>query len=264
MDNLAEIREQASELEHLLRLQSLPLGIKMLKSGDEIPEEAQRPVKDMGFHLNFCQALALSRRNGLVIAQTIEDMWCFEPVVGFGFVKPPKRFLEGYNRYPSSARSLEAGATWARNMPRFQHGQYFGILPAQLKRANFEPDIFVVYGAPAKMNQIMLAKNWLDGKDIAPVLSSHAACVYYVVPPIKEKKWHMSIPCGGDLRRASCEDYNMIFSAPMEIITDLLEGLEAIKKDGFGLPLHISASIEYPLEKSYIEIANSMGMDWVK
>jgi len=40
MDNLAEIREQASELEHLLRLQSLPLGIKMLKSGDEIPEES--------------------------------------------------------------------------------------------------------------------------------------------------------------------------------------------------------------------------------
>ena len=264
MDNLAEIREQASELEHLLMLQSLPLGIKMLKSGDEIPVEAQRPVQDMGFHLNFCQALALSRRNGLVIAQTIEDMWCFEPVVGFGFVKPPKRFLDGYNRYPSSARNLEAGAIWARNMPRFRHNHYCGVVIAPLKKVGFLPDVFVVYGAPAKMNQIMLAKNWLDGKDIAPVLSSHAACVYYVVPPIKEKKWYMSIPCGGDLRRAACEDYNMIFSAPMEIIPDLLEGLKAIQKEGFGLPLHISPSIEYPLEESYVEIANSIGMGWVR
>jgi uncharacterized protein (DUF169 family) len=122
MCHVKEIQEQAEKLEDLLRLQSLPLGIKMLTSGDEIPKEAQRPVRDMGFHLNFCQALALSRRNGLTIAQTIEDMWCFEPVVGFGFVKPPKRFLDGYNRYPASARSLEAGATWAKNMPRFEQG----------------------------------------------------------------------------------------------------------------------------------------------
>ena len=123
-------------------------------------------------------------------------MWCFEPVVGFGFVKPSKRFLDGCNRYPASARNLEAGAIWARNMPRSEHSHYFGILSAPLKKANFEPDIFVVYGAPAKMTQIMLAKNWLDGKDIAP------------------------------------------------------------KKEGFGLPLHLSPSTEYPLEESYIEIAN--------
>jgi uncharacterized protein (DUF169 family) len=264
MWNVKEIQKQAEKLEGLLRLQSLPLAIKMLKTGDEIPEEAQRRVKDMGFHLNFCQALALSRRNELPIAQTIEDMWCFEPVVGFGFAKPPKPFLDGYNRYPASARSLEAGATWASNMPRFEHGRYYGVVTAPLNKANFEPDIFVVYGAPAKMTQIMLAKNWLDGKDIATVLSSHAACVYYVVPPIKENRWCMSIPCGGDLRRAACEDYNMIFSAPMEVLTDLLKGLEAMKREGFGLPLHLTPSIEYPLQQSYIEIAHSIGMDWVK
>ena len=121
MTDLEEMHGQARELEHLLKLQSLPLALKMLKSEDEIPEDAQRPVKDMGFHLNFCQALALSRRNGLTIAESMQDMWCFEPVVGLGFVKPPKRFLEGHNRYPASARTLEAGSNWARNMPRFEN-----------------------------------------------------------------------------------------------------------------------------------------------
>lgn len=259
-----EMHRQARELESLLRLQSLPLALKMLKSKDEIPEEAQRPVKDMGFHLNFCQALAFSRRNGLTIAQMKEDMWCFEPVVGFGFVSPPQRFLDGHNRYPTSARTLEAGSTWARNMPRFDYGIYSGVLCAPMETASFEPDIFIIYGAPAKMTQIMLAKNWLDGKDIAPPLTSHAACVYYVVPPVKERKWHMSIPCGGDLRRAACEDYNMVFSAPIEALSDLLTGLNAIQKEGFGLPLRLTPSIEYPLQESYIQIAKSIGMDWVK
>jgi len=264
MNNLKEMHRQAKELERLLRLQSLPLALKMVKSEDEIPKEAQRPVKDMGFHLSFCQALSLSRRGGLTIAQTIEDMWCFEPVVGFGFVKPPEHFLEGYNRFPSTARTLQAGATWARNMPRFKYGAYCGVLIAPLEKASFEPDIFIIYGAPAKMTQIILSKIWLDGKDIVPTLSSHAACVYYVVPAIQEKKWQISIPCGGDLRRAACEDYNMIFSAPIEILSDLLLGLRAVKKEGLGLPLHLTPSIEYHLPESYIEIGQSIGMDWVK
>jgi len=264
MNNLKDMHGQASELERLLRLQSLPLALKMLKSEDEIPKEAQRPVKDMGFHLNFCQALSLSRRNGLTIAQTIEDMWCFEPVVGLGFVKPPERFLEGYNRFPSSARTLEAGATWARNMPRFDYGKYIGVLCAPLEKASFEPDIFIAYGAPAKMTQIMLAKIWIDGKDITPTLSSHAACVYYVVPAIQEKKWQISLPCGGDLRRAACEDYNMIFSAPIEALRDLLLGLRAVKRESLGLPLHLTPAIEYPLPERYVQIGHSIGMDWVR
>lgn len=264
MTDLEKMHEQARELELLLRMQCQPLALKMLKSEEETPEDAKRPVRDMGFHLNFCQALSLSRRNGLTIAQSMQDMWCFEPVVGFGFVKPPKPFLEGHNRYPASARTLEAGSTWARNMPRFKHGEYWGVLTSPLGKASFDPDIFIVYGAPAKMTQIMLAKNWLDGKDIRPVLSSHAACVYYVIPPIKDRNWHMSIPCGGDLRRAACEDYNMIFSAPIDILSDLLKGLKAMKESGVGLPLQLTPAKEYPLPKSYVPIAHSMNMHWVK
>jgi uncharacterized protein (DUF169 family) len=264
MIDFEQMHAQARKLEALLRLQSLPIALKMLKSNDEIPTDAKRPLKDMGFHLNFCQALAFSRRHGLTVAQMKEDMWCFEPVVGFGFTRPPQRFLDGYNRYPSSARTLEAGSAWARNMPRFDCGKYCGVLTAPLQKATFEPDIFIIYGAPAKMTQIMLAKNWLDGRDISPILSSHAACVYYVVPPIQEKTWHMSLPCGGDLRRAASEDYNMVFSAPIEILNDLLLGLRAMKKQGFGLPLRLTPSIEYPLPKNYIQIAKTIGMDWVK
>jgi len=44
----------------------------------------------------------------------------------------------------------------------------------------------------------------------------------------------------------------------------LLTGLNAIQRKGFGLPLHLTPSIEYPLEESYIQIAQLIGMDWVK
>jgi uncharacterized protein (DUF169 family) len=264
MLDIADMHEHARELESLLRLQSMPIALKMLTSEQEIPEDALRPMRDMGHHLSFCQALALTRRRGLTVAETLEDMWCFEPVVGLGFVEPPQRFLEGHNRYPASASTLEAGATWARNMPRFDYPAYSAVVTAPLESADFEPDIFILYGSPAVMTQIMLAKNWLDGEDILTTMSGHAACVYYVVPALKQQGWRMSIPCGGDLRRTGLDDYSMVFSAPIGVLGDLLAGLRAIRDTGCGLPSSPSFAVEYPLEESYVEIGKAIGMDWVK
>ena len=73
-------------------------------------------------------------------------------------------------------------------------GMYSAVVCGPLKGVCLEPDILVVYGDPAKMTQIMQAKNWLDGRDITDTLSSHPACVYYAVPPIREKKWNISLP----------------------------------------------------------------------
>lgn len=264
MTNIKHLHEQAEELETLLRLQSFPLGLKLLKSVDEIPEGAQRPVKDMGHHLSLCQALALARRAGMTVAETKEDMWCFEPVLGLGFEKPPQRFLDGYHRYPLYATTLEAGATWAKAFPCLDHGLYTAVVTAPLAKVNFEPDLFIVYGEPAKIGRILSAKTWLDGKDITTTLSSGGACVYSVVPVMKDKGWHIITPCGGDLGRAACETYNMIFSAPIEVLDDLLRGLRVAKEKGQGLPRQVDTSAEYPLAEPYVEIGKLIGMDWVK
>jgi len=191
---IERMHDQARDLERLLRIQSMPIALKMVTSEAQIPENALRPMKDRGHHLSFCQALAWTRRKGLTIAETREDMWCFEPVIGLGFVEPPRTFLDGHNRYPGSTRNLAAGAAWAQNMPRFEFPKYKGVVTAPLETTSFEPDIFLLYGSPAVMTQIMMAKNWLDGKDIETTMTGHAACVYYVVPAIKTGRWRMSIP----------------------------------------------------------------------
>ena len=95
-------------------------------------------------------------------------------------------------------------------------------------------------------------------------MTGHAACVYYVVPALKEQRWRMSIPCGGDLRRTGCDDYSMVFSAPADALADLLTGLKAMRDTDCGLPSAPSFAIEYPLEKSYVEIGKLIGMNWVK
>lgn len=127
-----DLEECSTKLKKHLFLRTEPLGIGMLKVGEDKPDGFIQPLKDLGYHLSTCQGFALSRRSKMSLLMTMDDMWCFEPVVGFGLATPPEDFLEGHNRYPGTASSLEAGKQWASNMPRFDVGKYQGVLSAPL------------------------------------------------------------------------------------------------------------------------------------
>jgi uncharacterized protein (DUF169 family) len=256
-----ELNQQALELERLLRLKTHPLAIKMLQSKEDIPGGAKRPVKDLGYHLALCQAISLARRQGRSIALLKEDMWCFEPVLGLGMAEVPEYFLEGHNRYPGSARTLEAGRTWAQSLPRFAIGKYLGVNVAPLTTANFVPDLFMLYADGSQMTQLLLAKNWMDGRDITSTLSGHAACVYAIVPVIRNGQFQIAIPCFGDRRRGMASDEENIFSGPIELLGELVAGLAHFRESGEGLPLPHLMLTEYKLRDSYVKIGRMIGMD---
>jgi len=264
MTDFKDLHEQAEELEKSLRLQSFPVGVKLLTNSDEIPKSAQRPVKDMGCHLSLCQAIALARREGLTIAQTIEDMWCFEAAIGLGFAKPPQRFLEGYHRYPQGASTLEAGRNWDQNLPRLEYGRYSAIVAAPLNKIDFRPDVFMVYAEPLKIRNLVRAKEWLDGINILPQISASSACVYSIVPVIQHNDYQVTLPCNGESSKAACDPYDMIFSASMENLPDLLRGIRDGIEKGISLPRKVDMQLEYPLNKIYLEFGKAIGMNWVK
>jgi uncharacterized protein (DUF169 family) len=244
---IAEIREAAAGIESILRLQSYPLAVKMLRSEGEIPEGAKRPLRDLGHHLSTCQVFSLSRRQGMSLAQMKEDMWCVEPVLGFGMADPPDHFLEGNNRYPGTASTLEAGRTWAQGFPRLPVGEYAGFVSAPARSANFLPDLLVIYCDPSQLTQLLIARNWMDGVDPECKLSGHAACVYAVVPTVSTGQWQITSPCRGDRARAMARDDEMIASIPTTDAPAVLEGLQHIQRGGHGLPLALSLRPEYEL-----------------
>ena len=92
-------------IEEQIRPISYPLAIKMLEVEGDIPVCSQRPKRDFGACMATCQCFALSRKFGVTIAQLYEDMWCPEPVIGFGLSEPPQYFLDGHNRYRSMLSS---------------------------------------------------------------------------------------------------------------------------------------------------------------
>lgn len=261
MTRLSVIHSYAEEFEKRLRLKTFPLAVKMLEKEGDIPDGAKRPKRDLGHHISLCVGLSMSRREGTLLAMLKEDMWCFEPVIGLGLAEPPEYFLEGHNRFPDSAKTLEAGRNWARAFPRLECGKYIGIMSAPLKTTNFEPALVIIYCDSAQLTQLLIAVNWKDGRDITCRLSGHAACVYATVPVMQSGQYQVTSPCAGDNRHAMAQDSEIIFTAPIEKVEDLIMGLKSLEEHNIALPRILTMELEYELSESYANIGKMLGMD---
>ena len=261
MATLDIFRGYGEELDRRLRLKTFPVAVKLLEKESDIPDDAIRPVRDLGYHLSLCQCFAQSRREGMVIAELKEDMWCFEPVVGYGLAEPPEYFLEGNNRFPEDVKNLEAGSNYAHELPHLEVGKYIGVVSAPLNTVNFEPDVVVIYCDSPQLNLLLLGKEYEDGRNLTCSLSSHDACIYAVVPIIQGSKYQVAVPCRGDRSRAMAQDDEIIFSVAKDKVDDLLVGLRYVEKYGSKLPKGFTMMPEYELKKSYAKIGRMLGME---
>lgn len=259
MGDLNRYQECGEELERRLRLKTFPLAIKLLEKEGDIPHGAQRPLRDLGHRLSLCQVYQISRREGRPMAMLKEDMWCFEPVVGYGLGEPPSYFMEGHNRFPKDVKTLEAGSNYAKEFPRLETGKYIGIVSAPLRTANFEPDLVTIYCDSAQLNLLLLGREYKEGYNLKCALSSHAACVYGVIPAIQNRECQVAVPCRGDRYHAMAGDEEIIFTVPKEKLEDLMVGLRYVESTGSKLPKGYSMSPEHPLLESYKKIAKTMG-----
>lgn len=255
-------REVCTEISRFLGLRTRPIAVKMLRSEEEIPAYAVRPLKDMGHRMALCQAFSRARRQGITTALLLEDNWCPEPLIGFGYGEAPEFFLNGGNRYPASASTPEAGARWAQNMPRLQAGQYIGILCGPWESTDFEPDTVIMYCDPAQLTQLMISVNWIDGGDAFSQISGHAACVYAAVPAILSRQFTVAVPCIGDRKRGIAQDNEMIFTCPPEKAEALMEGFRKCTSTQVGFPIQQDVAFEYPLAPAYKKIGEMMGLHY--
>ena len=259
MSDLSIYREYGEELERRLRLKTFPIALKLLAKEVDIPKDAQRPLKDFGYHYALCQSFQLSRRDGVTIAMLKEDHWCFEPVVGYGLGEPPEFFLEGHNRYPRDVETLEAGKHYAEEFPRLEVGKYIGTVSAPLKTTSFEPDVVIIYCDSMQLSLLLLGREYRDGRNLKCALSGHAACVYGVVPSIQNGQYQVAVPCRGDHYFAMAGDEEMIFTVPKGRLEELMIGLREIEKTGSKLPKGYRFLPEYPMSQNYDKIAKLMG-----
>jgi uncharacterized protein (DUF169 family) len=222
-----------SDLLNMLVLRTYPIAIKMLKDESEIPEGAVRPKKDLGEHYAACQTFGIVRRRGTTLAMFIEDHWCFEPIIGYGLVEPPEDFMEGSGS-AFFVQDKEAAKRRTQEIALLPHGKYAGMVLAPLHKANFEPDLTMIYCNATQLRHMLFALMLKNGYRVTSTLDPIWSCVHSIVPSLLTGDCEVTVPDPGDFERAGSHDDEMVFTVPAGRMKELMDGVYHYENRGMG------------------------------
>ena len=246
MPSIKDYNDYGKDLERILQLRTSPIAVKMLEKEEDIPEGAIRPKKDRGYHLAQCQAFAMSRRSGEMIAMLKEDNWCWAPLMGYGLVEDPQDDFVNSHAY----------------FPRFEVGKYIGIVTAPLKTAPFEPDMVLVYSNTAQLRNLIGVVKSHDKALVSSVFDPIDSCVYSVVPVIENNEYRVTIPDPGEYERAMAGEDEMIFSIPKDKLPGLMDTLREMDSRGGGYKQQTYIMTpDFPRPPFYTDLFKKWGLD---
>jgi uncharacterized protein (DUF169 family) len=232
-----KLGEYDEKLNRYLRLNTFPVAVRFLRSWEEMPERAKRPLKDMGNRFTTCQAIAMSRRFGWVLALGREDSSCVLGAMALGLEKRLPHYTEGNLCINLYTDNLKAGRLSEESVPRLAEGKYVGVVTAPLQRASFEPDSIVIYGNGAQIMRLGQAYLWKRGGTLKSEFRGRIDCADVAIAPMIKGEPQMIIPCSGDRIFGQVQDHELAFGFPFFLTDEILEGLEATHKVGTRYPI---------------------------
>jgi uncharacterized protein (DUF169 family) len=219
-------------LNAFLRLSSFPVAVRFLRSWDEVPPRAKRPLKDMNNRFTTCQAVSFARRFGWVIALGREDSSCVLGAMALGLEKRLPHYEEGNLCIDLYTANKEAGRLSEESVPRLPEGTCVGVVTAPLNRCAFEPDTIIIYGNGAQIMRLGQAYLWTRGGTLTSEFRGRIDCADLAIAPVTTGEPQMIVPCTGDRIFGQVQDHEVAFSFPFSMIDEILDGLEATHKAG--------------------------------
>ena len=233
MTAIETANKYGSDLLNMLVLRTYPIAIKMLKDESEIPQGAVRPKKDLGEHYSACQVNGIVRRSGTSIAMFIEDHWCFEPIIGYGLVETPEEFKEGAGS--DFFIQDKKGAKERNNaIPVLPYGKYKGMVLAPLHKANFDPDLTVIYCNATQLRHMLFAMMRENGYRVTSTIDPLWSCVLSVAPPLLTGECVVNVPDPGEFGRGGVADDEMMLSIPRGRMEEMMSGVYHYDRTGMG------------------------------
>lgn len=223
-------KEVSNFLNEYLRTATYPVAIKLLK--EELPPNIKRASEVYGYPLSVCQGIAVARRLGRTLGFGISDHACALSHIYFGFKEEPDFYKEGACVYPLYTRDLEAGTRTYKAEVHLEVGTFENMIVAPLHRADFEPDILIIYGNPAQIVRLIQAELYNEGGAITSSFMGRCACGSYISYPYKTGKCNVVIPGGGERVFAMTCDDEMAFAIPKGRIANVVEGLKGTHDSG--------------------------------
>ncbi len=231
-----------------LRTATFPVAVKILKKGEPVPEmRAKIPTKNLGGRIAICQGMTMCRKHGTTLIFHKEDQSCPLAQVILGFVEEPDFVKDGSVVYPLYACNMDAAKRTQETTPKMEKADTGTVILAPLHRADFDPDVVVIYANPAQITRMVQGALYNEGGYIESRFAGRGACGGEITVPYSQQKYNVVIPGGGEKVFALTQDDEMAFALPACKIDSFVEGLVATHKSGVArIPTPIAGLTNEP------------------
>jgi uncharacterized protein (DUF169 family) len=210
-----------------LALRSSPIAIKLLKLGEEVPPKMGRPLRDLGVTIRPCEGWHFASHKRLSVTMLLEDFStaCPTGIFAFGLAEPIQPWFEGFLSNGFYAVSKEAAANMERQVFRLGAGKYRGVAFSPIEKADFTADLVMLYCNSKEAMRLVNASVWITGDPLKVSVAARNVCADAIVQPFQTGQPVLAIPCGGDRSHAGTDDNEIVFTAPVDKLEGVIEGL---------------------------------------
>ena len=226
----------AADLEQLLKLRSMPFGMKLFEDRREM-EAIPRIRRPQAVH-TLDQVVGQAARLGWTIGVTAEDLVGAQcrAVVGLGSAKTAD-WKSGRHMSGVWFSTEEDAAAHQAAMHCVPDGRYEALAVGPLASGKLgDPDIALFYATPGAMIYFINGLQWAGYKRFDWSVVGESACADSWGRALVTRTPSLSIPCFAERRYGGVLDDEMLMAAPGEHLVKAITGMQALAKNGFRYP----------------------------
>jgi len=232
------------DLERLLKLRAIPIGMKLYESRQEM-EAIPKIRRPKSVH-TLDQVVAQAARLGWTVGVTADDLvgdQC-RAVVGLG--GQDDKWRSGQHMVGVWFATLEDAGRHQAAMNLVPKGRFDALAVAPLAKwgsADWAaqgrldpPDIALFYATPGAMIYFINGLQWSGYKRFDWSVVGESACADSWGRALKTRQPSLSIPCFAERRYGGVQDDELLMALPPERLPGAIAGMQALAKNGFRYP----------------------------
>lgn len=231
-----DIAALATTLERLLKLRSIPFGMKLFERREEM-ETIPKIRRPKAVH-TLDQVVAQAARLGWTVGVAAEDLVGAQcrAVVGLGTAKDAT-WRSGRHMVGVWYSTPEDAAAHQAAMDCVEDGCYEALAVAPLVSRRLDPpDIALFYATPGAMMYFINGLQWSGYQRFDWSVVGESACADSWGRALKLRQPSLSIPCFAERRYGGVLDDEMLMALPPQQLAQAISGMEALAKNGFRYP----------------------------
>lgn len=226
------LKEKADLLMKCSDLEFYPIGIKFAKNKDDVPDDVIFPYRDRKEKWAVCQLTQKSRHENVSYGMTVEDHWCWYPIISHGH----RELKKGNEDYTITLNNVgipqkDKEEKFVEKIPHLPLGSNYATLIGPINVISYMPDIIQIYTPNAQvLRRLIGAIKYMDGDMLETELDYVNSCCWGMIPTQLTRKFRVTIPDPGEYERAEIGANELILTVPVERFNELCDVMDLKEK----------------------------------